>query len=240
MIGFIGGGGKTGLMYLWACSLKSAGYPVIVTTTTKLSSNPRADTLYHRAPDLDAARLLCDQSATSGSIPTLYSTLLTNVHKLDGLPTEWLDSLRREFPQLFFLVECDGSAGRSLKGHLPHEPVVPACTDLWVPVFGLDAIGQPVSDLWVHRQDSFCRLTGAKKEERITESHLLSLLLHPGGYLDKAPAKIAILPFLNKAETAAAWESGLNVAQRILAAGHSGLDRVLIGSVQDNQFRVIA
>ena len=238
LVAFIGGGGKTGLMYLWARCLKAAGFSVITAATTKLSAAPQPGVDFIHTSKLAAARFFCARIPDSKNIPTLYAGLLTEVNKLEGLPPEWLDKLSQEFPETIFLVEADGSAGRSLKGHGPHEPVIPNSAGLVVPIIGLDSHGQTMSEIVVHRPEIFCRITGAKMGDCLTEAHIASVLLNPAGYLAKAPPGAAILPFLNKAETPAAWEVGRALARTLLAAHYAGLDRILLGSIQQNQFEV--
>lgn len=240
LVCFIGGGGKTGLMYLWARCLKAAGYGVITAATTKLAATPQPGVRFLPAPDLDAARRVCSVASESSEIPTLHAGVLAAAGKLAGLPAQWLDELHQEFSRLFFLVEGDGSAGRSLKGHNPYEPVIPSGTELVVPLIGLDAVGQPITAPWVHRPERFCAVTGARPAEPTTTAQLASLLLHPDGYLQKSPSAAAILPVFNKAETAAAWASGLALAQAVLAARRKNLEQVLVGSVKHDRFRVIA
>ena len=240
VVTLIGGGGKTSLMYLWAGCLQAAGCSAITSTTTKLSATEREGVDLICTDTLDKARLLLSPANNSKCIRTIHGGVSPDTGKVTGLPSEWIDALSKEFPQTIFLVEGDGSAERSLKGHLPHEPVIPDSTTLLVPVIGLDAIGKPVSEAFVHRADVFCRIAGAIPDQIITPAAVANVLFNHSGYLSKARRRTTILPFLNKAETSGGWKTGCELAQKLLVANYPGLDRVLIGSVNHNRFLVLS
>jgi len=239
VVTLIGGGGKTSLMYLWAKFLQAAGRRAITTTTTKLSAAQRSGVDLICADSLDKARQLLSAENRPKRIRAIHGGLLPDTGKVAGLPSEWIDMLSKEFPNTIFFVEGDGSAERSLKGHLPHEPVIPDSTTLLVPVIGLDVIGKPLSEAFVHRSDVFCRIAGAIPGRIVTPAVAANALFNSSGYLSKARRHTTILPFLNKAETRDGWKNGCELAKKILAANYPGLDRVLIGSANHNQFLVL-
>ena len=147
-----------------------------------------------------------------------------------------MDSLGRDFPATIFLVEGDGSAGRSLKAHLQHEPVVPAATALLTPVIGLDVLGKPLDARHVHRPELFAERVGMNPGEPINPNAILKILFDSKGYLAKAPKTATIIPFLNKLDTLPQPEIGFALARQILSFGHPQIPSVWIGSVQQNQF----
>ena len=59
----------------------------------------------------------------------------------------------------YILVEADGAAGRPLKAHRPHEPVIPSCSGLTVCLAGASGIGRPVSEV-CHCPELFASLAG--------------------------------------------------------------------------------
>ena len=238
IVTLIGGGGKTSLMYRVARYLQETGCSVITTTTTKLSATARPGVETIPLSSLDDARGLLAKPNTSKLIRTLHAVRLT-ANKLAGIPALWIDKLAQEFPQIYFLVEGDGSAGLSLKGHLPHEPVIPDSTTLLIPVIGLDALGKPLSAAHVHRPELFRQITGASQEAKITSIEVLAALLNDSGYLSRSPRGATILPFLNKAETPELWDLGYDLALQLLVSKHPGLEAVLLGSVHHNRFLVL-
>ena len=236
VITLIGGGGKTSLMFLWARCLQEQGFSVVTTTTTKLCDETRPGFSFVQPESLDAAKLLLKNSRTADEILVLTGEVLPAIGKLSGIPSDWIDELSREYPSTVFLVEGDGSAGRSLKGHLAHEPVIPACTSLLVPVVGLDVLGKPLDSENVHRPEIFAEITGVKPGDTIDQAAVIAILLQEKGYLLQAPKSATVLPFFNKAENPPLWKAGRTLAQHLLAAEHPQIKSVLVGSVQHNCF----
>ena len=234
IITLIGGGGKTGLMFLWARCLREQGFAVVTTTTTKMCNETPPGFRITPAANLAAAQIVLQEAAAE--IPLLIGDYLSAENKLAGIPADWVDSMGRDFPATFFLVEGDGSAGRSLKAHLPHEPVVPAATALLTPVIGLDVLGKPLDARHVHRPELFAERVGMNPGEPISPDAILKILFGSKGYLAKAPKTATIIPFLNKLDTMPQPEVGFALARQILSIGHPQIPSVWIGSVQQNQF----
>ena len=234
IITLIGGGGKTGLMFLWARCLREQGFAVITTTTTKMCNETPPGFRITPAATLAAAQIVLQEAAAE--IPLLIGGYLTAENKLSGIPADWVDSLGRDFPATFFLVEGDGSASRPLKAHLPHEPVVPATTALLTPVIGLDALGKPLDARYVHRPELFAEMVGMNPGEPINPDAILKILFGSKGYLAKAPKTATIIPVLNKLDTLPQPEVGFALAKNILSIGHPQIPSVWIGSIQQNEF----
>ena len=142
----IGSGGKSTLMEVLSKQLCHGSQRVILTTSTHIQ--PVADIpLYTGDDPHEVERVLANE-------PRIYC----------GTPVEdgKLAAPALDFTQLsdlsdYVLVEADGSRGLPLKAHGPHEPVIPAETNLVVLVIGTQALGQPVADV-VHRSERFCAL----------------------------------------------------------------------------------
>ena len=167
---------------------------------------------------------------------TLVSDRPAPTGKVSGIEPQWVDLLAERFPGVFFIVEADGSAGKSLKGYQDDEPVVPASTALLIPLVGVDALGCPADSAHVHRPDFFRRITGLAADELISPETVCTALLHPEGYLRTAPPLATILPLLNKAETPQLQQLGQELARCILSARHRQIGAVLVGSVKSNRF----
>ena len=237
LITLVGGGGKTSLMYYLVAGLKTQGVPAVATTTTKLLP-PRGDG--HRlelADTLAAARRAVTAARESSPIITLAGG--TGGEKLTGLDPAWLDILAAENDDLVFIVEGDGSAGLPLKGHLAHEPVVPAATRLVVPVVGVEAIGRPLAAGNVHRPDRAAVLAGAAPGQPVSVRTVARLLLHPDGYLHNCPPDAKVVPFVNKAEDTQNLAVAQRLAAEVLAAGHPATAGVIYGSVRADTFRFV-
>ena len=174
--GIIGGGGKTALLYRLAQELAPRG-SVIVTTST------------HIWPPQH--------------LPVLEETGEVNGVVCLGTPCESgkLAAPRQSFPELaqladYVLVEADGSAGRPLKAHLPHEPVIPENAGQVIAVVGLSGLGRPICDA-AHRPERYARLAGASVSDIAAPIHAARVLtaeaLHTRILLNQAdsPERIA-------------------------------------------------
>ena len=89
------------------------------------------------------------------------------------------------------LVEADGSAGRPLKAHLPHEPVIPENAAQTVAVVGLSGLGRPIREA-AHRPELYARLACAAPEDSVTPELAARVLdaeaLHTRVLLNQADA----------------------------------------------------
>lgn len=223
-------------MLLWATCLHASGYSVVATTTTKLANQPHAGCRITTAATL--ATTVC---AVAESMEQDQPMLLISNHhmvpgKLSGILPEWIDILSEKFPDTFFLVEADGSAGRSVKGYQPYEPVIPSRTALLVPIIGLDALGQPLNPQQVHRPELFCRISGSEPDQPISSAAIANALLHADGYLHNTPPTAMVFPLLNKVETRQQYRQCRTLAELIIAAKHPKIRGVLAGTVQHDCF----
>jgi probable selenium-dependent hydroxylase accessory protein YqeC len=232
----IGGGGKTGLMYFLVELWKAKGGMALAATTTKVSAATRPGHHFICLDDPDRA----DAIALAAKIPgvvTLVSGEDTECpQKMRGIPAEWVDRLARCNPDVLFVVEGDGSAGRSLKGYREYEPVIPASSQIVIPIIGMDVIGMPLTAEYVHRPEIVCGLTGEPINATVTIGLAYKLLLHSLGYLHNCPVHCRIVPFLNKVESKDARERAKELADMILSQCRGRVGEVAAGSLYRQEF----
>jgi hypothetical protein len=150
------------------------------------------------------------------------------LNKLSGLPVAWLPGLRKIDPELTWLVEADGSAGRPVKAHRSNEPVWPPPPYFSIFVLGLSALTRPWTET-IHRPEIFALSQPLPDSARpLTPEELLAFTLKASRSL--APDAL----FLNQADAlpqdrqAAGKKLGLALA----AAGF----RVVSGSLRRQEF----
>jgi molybdenum cofactor cytidylyltransferase len=239
LVTLIGGGGKTSLMYYLAGLLTAGGHAVIATTTTKLASHEQPGFRFAAAQSLEQAEAQVAKALRQHEAVTLVSGQdAGNAAKMAGVPPAWLEALARQFSDTIFIVEGDGAAGRPLKGHQAHEPVIPEASRVVVAVIGVDVLDKPLSAEWVHRPERVSELTGLPLNSPVTEEAVVRLLQHPEGYLRNCPEPSLVVPFINKVETPEdeAWAETLTEA--VLAVGHPKIGGIISGSVQRGIFRL--
>lgn len=155
----IGGGGKTALLRRLGEEL-SREAAVLLCTTTKIYPFPGIPTA-HTAAEIRAflGNLLC------------AGTPLEN-GKLTAPPLPMAE-LARRFD--YVLVEADGSAGRPMKAHAPHEPVIPPEAGETILVLGASGFGHPIWEA-AHRPERYAALAGAGEADRITPAMAAKVL----------------------------------------------------------------
>ena len=171
----IGGGGKTSLLYRLADELRTRG-SVIVTTSTHIWPPAHLPFAEHAdgVNDILCVGTPCD----SGKL---------------AAPAQSFSELAALAD--FVLVEADGSAGRPLKAHLPHEPVVPENAGQVICVLGLSGFGKPI-EIAAHRPERFAALAGAEVEDAATPEMAARVLnaeaLHTRVLLNQADAPVRV------------------------------------------------
>lgn len=193
----IGGGGKTTLLRTLGEELAAAGHTVLLCTTTKIYPFPELLNLEdpgeaELAAALERRRLVCAGTPVPG----------TGKLTAPSPPMAHLAALAD-----YVLAEADGSAGRPLKAHAPHEPVVPPESKLVVCMMGASGFGKPVREA-VHRSERFQALTGLGPEEPVTPEAAAEALR-----MEVPAAWPPVRVFVNQAEDAAAMAAARRLAE---------------------------
>ncbi len=184
-----GAGGKTSLIASLAAALIGQGQRAIISTTTHMWP-PEHPVLAEGKTPRDIAYMLADMPA--GAAPVLGQALDPATGKLIGLAPDVMDNLRAALPPgVFLLVEADGAAGRPLKAHAPHEPVIPPGAELVIAVAGLNALLRPLAEA-VHRPEIAARLLDIAPDAPLEPRHVAALLLHPSGPFRGAQGRRAV------------------------------------------------
>lgn len=194
VVSFIGGGGKTTLMYRLAEEI-SLHHRVIITTTTKIFMPPADEHPLVLLGKGETAEMELEGFLQSGIRPVLGSEVLED-NKIKGIAPEAVNRLQ-DMAQ-YILVEADGSRGLSLKGHLEHEPIIPPATSVLVVVIGADVIGKPLLPQCVHRSEIVAERTGRETGSSINVEMIAGLITHPEGMLRFTPAGARVVAFINK------------------------------------------
>ncbi len=225
IVAFIGAGGKSSAI---ACLVGeiSSEYPLVVTTTTKLHLDQSR---------LAEAHLVIQDDDALSRLPMMleeHSSVLVTGEAIDGEP-KWSglgSAMMKELAIVAkregatILVEADGARGRSLKAPMGFEPAIPMDTDLVVPVVGLDAIGEVLSEEWVHRPERAGFLLGLTIGDYLEPRHVAALLQDPAGGLKGVPEGADVRILFNKVETADRVNDGRAIAEELI-----GLPQVSAG-----------
>ena len=194
----IGSGGKTSLMYRLADELSEYG-TVIITTTTHIFRPmhlPFAETA-ERVDGILCLGTPCDNGKIAAP--------------------------RQSFAELqkladFVLVEADGAAGKPLKAHASHEPVIPAEANQTITVVGASGIGRKTLEA-VHRPQIFSTLAGGAE---LASAEAIACVLTAEAFSTRV--------LINQADSAERLRAALELAERLPCP-------VLIASLQKGEIR---
>jgi len=236
IITIIGGGGKTSLMYYLVSLAKKMEMPAVAATTTKLSSQYRSGHSFVEMKKLaDGKEMLAQVRGMHELVTLVYGPDPNSSGKMLGIPREWIDELSAGCPEMVLIVEGDGSAGKSLKGHLDYEPVIPNTSSIVIVVIGIDSVGARINVQHVHRPQRISELIGSIPDSIVTMEMITQLLFHPQGYLQHCPTRSDIIFFINKVESTYARQQAEKLARQILSHKHQNVSGVMIGSMVEDK-----
>lgn len=228
IVALVGGGGKTSLLFALGRYLASRGGGCLCTTTTRLAE-PAAGSdppcAFHSDPATIAVRageaLLAVRPPSPGDASG----------KVCGYSGEEVDAMLLRSAADWIVVEADGSAGRPLKAHADHEPVVPSLTSCVVAVVGLGCLGKPFGPDTVFRTGPAAAITGLASGDGITPESVAAIVTHPGGLFRGAPDGAARILLCNQVDLPGAPAGGRELVRRLAAARPGFLQGVYMGSI---------
>jgi probable selenium-dependent hydroxylase accessory protein YqeC len=231
VVSLVGAGGKTSLMFKLAHEISETGESVLTTTTTKIYEPTRnqssclivsdsVEKIVKKSKDLLNKNKLHITAAASR---------VNHENKLIGLQPESIDLLAKRNLFCWIIVEADGAAGRPLKIPAGYEPVIPESTKGVIGIVGLNGVGKPLTDDWVHRSELFSTITGLAPNKEVTEAAVGDVLMHDKGIFKNAPANASRVVFLNQADVPGGLEAGRTIASLIGQKEKTAIKRIVIG-----------
>jgi probable selenium-dependent hydroxylase accessory protein YqeC len=201
MAAFVGGGGKTTLMFSLAHELAAAGKRVITGPSTRILMPSKQDTPLVMLKEEKTAfkQEVLNALLMLGHVTVGQCLLASN--KIEGFEKEFFPEMYQEEGVDYILVEADGAKGRSLKAPREHEPVLPEGTGMVVGMMGLDALGQPLDESIVFQLRRFSLITGLQPQDIITEETYFALACHQNGLFRNTPPDASRVIFLNKVDS---------------------------------------
>lgn len=185
-ITIIGSGGKTTTMYYLAEKfVEKFNKNVLITTTTKIFYPENYKVII--TDSIEKLKKISDKIVVSGGG-------VTKENKIIPLDLEVLSDLRKYFSLI--LIEGDGSKGKSLKGYADYEPVIPDFTDIVITIIGMDILGKPFNENYVHRFEILKKILKKEENEPITVNDIKNSILK--SYIPQMPANTINYLILNK------------------------------------------
>jgi probable selenium-dependent hydroxylase accessory protein YqeC len=233
LVNFVGGGGKTALIFKLMDEIAEQG-PVLYTTTTRIHPPDRCRELAVISCE-NTELLKCLVGDVIGKFTDHnYRLIVTRQFMepdlLNGIPPDFFESIDRSNLAIL-LNEADGAARFSLKLPREGEPVLMAQADYLVPVIGIDCIHQPLGPEVVFRFQKLADRFSLKAGDRITPRLAAGILMHPRGVCKDVKNGTTIIPFINKVDTPQKDADAGILASYILQNGNYPVNRVVWGSV---------
>lgn len=227
MVCFMGAGGKSSLMQKLAPEHVRNGRRVLVTTSARMFARQLRE-LGELILEPDCHKLLRElESSLLENDLLAAGSGLTDNDKVTGLSKDCLDFLfsRNLFDSI--LVEADGSRGKSFKAPAEHEPVLPPSCTTVIPVVGIDILGRPLTEEFVHRHDLVSQIARQDIGSEVTGETVLKVIRYYRVLAEKVSGSISIVPVINKADS----EDMAGLAKELAFRMFSGnIRRVLVTS----------
>lgn len=229
VIGLVGAGGKTTLMYLLANELSGSGRLIITTTTTKILPPDKKQSPFLLIEKNSSLIIKSIPDYCKYGIITLASEMLSS-GKLDGISPELVDKLIMLDCVDNVIVEADGAAQKPLKAPREGEPVFAESMDIIIAVVGIDSYSKPFNEDVVFRSDIARKMLNISGHTTVTADIIADLIIHPKGLTRGAPPGARIIPFINKVESNNDIIIARQISDALMSRQHSKIDRVVIGS----------
>ena len=203
VVSFVGGGGKTSLLFRFAEELHARGNRVIVSTSTHMFRPDHVPVLDDFDVEvlrglLDDGRIVCvGKPAANGKItlPDADFSLICGCCD-------------------YLLIEADGAKRMPLKIPASHEPVIPECTGHVMAVMGLDACGRKAEEC-LFRYELAEEILSIGPEDRIVPAHFKALAESPCALRKNVLPGMKYSVIRNKADTDELTRLGTDIMQSL-------------------------
>ncbi|MBU1056481.1 MAG: putative selenium-dependent hydroxylase accessory protein YqeC [Proteobacteria bacterium] len=235
LICFVGGGGKTTTMFAIAQALKSLNKKVLVTTSTHIFYPDPVKEKYDNIIINNSEEIGIFNGIDKSTVTVFGSDVvdIANGRKLSGPNKEFIENLFKKLKFDYILVECDGSKRKPIKAPADYEPVVPNNATKTIGVIGLDAIGNPIDEEHVHRNELFCDVAKRSPGERLDEEAVVNLILSSAGLFKGVPNGSERYILLNKADDAQRRKYAKSISARLKEKKF--LPKCIIAAMADNR-----
>jgi len=227
VVAFIGAGGKTSLLVGLGYELAEAGWRVLATTTTRLSTD-QLD-LFPCTMAAGAAPQAISEALTEHQFVLLHEQIRSGY--VYGPPVEWTRQLLDSVDSDILLVEADDAAGLPFKAPMADEPQVPLETSVVISVASLRALGLPLDSDHVYNPAAMIDRYGFVENSPVKSPWLAQVLRDEELGLRGVPADARVVVFLNQTPERGFMRGRARMIAR-LSLQSERIDAVALGSVR--------
>lgn len=227
VVAFIGAGGKTSLMVSLGYELAEAGWRVLATTTTRLSTD-QLD-LFPCTMAAGAAPQAISAALSEHQFVLLHEQIRSGY--VYGPPLEWTRQLLDSVDSDILLVEADEAGGLPFKAPFSDEPQLPLETSVVIPVASLRALGLPLDKEHVYNPAAMIKRYGFAENSPIKSPWLAQVLRDEELGLRGVPADARVIVFLNQTPERGFKRGRARMIAR-LSLQNDRIDAVALGSVR--------
>jgi len=235
-IAWTGSGGKSSLIF----SICKSVFPKsIVTTTTHLAKDQSNLASRHHNCDNPMDPFL-NGTILDGTTLITKETEISQWDRLQGFyPSELIELSsfchQNEVP---LFIEADGSRQKPLKAPKENEPQIPDFVNKVCVVVGLNGLGKPLDENWVHRVQNFSAIIEKSRNETISLDDIYRYITNFNGGIKSIPAHAQKILFLNQFDMIEEKESIYLLAEKC----RPFYDHIFISSVNQitNEIEIFA
>lgn len=214
----VGGGGKTSLVFGLVTEAADRDMSALATTTVKFTRPPGwpMPEIVEQPGDV-IAKVLANKAAKGTSLTAISGR---GTHgRMHGFEPAVIDGFEGLFD--IVAVEGDGSGHRPFKAPAAHEPVIPSASTDVVVCVGLEVLGRPLNEQWVHRPEIVGRLAEWPADAPIALATILRVLLHSEGGRKGVPPGARLHALLNNPRTPDHEHVATQLAERLVYGGYT-------------------
>ncbi|HVO42767.1 MAG TPA: selenium cofactor biosynthesis protein YqeC [Aggregatilineales bacterium] len=231
VVAFTGAGGKTSALFCLGRELAAEGWRVIGTTTTRIAADELADIPGSlRIGERTLRREAISRLLTQHGFVFLYREL--SGEKAIGITPDEVAILTDNVDSDVILVEADGSRRLPFKAPFAHEPVIPPCSSVVVPVVGFDALGGTLDTDHVYNPEAMIARYGYTPGGRIRAPWMASVMRDPELGLKGIPETARIVGLINKVPPGGYPRSRARLIARLMLR-EPRIQAVAVGMVQN-------
>jgi molybdenum cofactor cytidylyltransferase len=193
VVALIGAGGKTSALLAIGYELAEAGWRVLATTTTRISTEQLE--MMPRALGIGVGAEAISEALTQQRFVFIYDEI--RGVKVYGPPLTQISWLLDSVDADLLLIEADGARRLPFKAPHDHEPVIPSETTLAIPIVSLSVLGQPLDDEHVYNAQAMIDRFGFYPGSPVKSPWVAQVLRDETMGLRGVPEHARVMAFLN-------------------------------------------